>query len=237
MTDENAEGCIACGWTSKQQRQCCYSSHVKLIYGAHNRGVWSIGSDLILKERPDEGPKLEVKALSQLIAHKDIPVPKVLRDWVDDNHRYFILEERVDGQMLEEAWPFLSTSQKALIADQVAEATISSESKRNLKKRFPPCEPYVLTHCDLNAGNIMVKDGKLVGILDWEYAAYYPVWYEYVSASWGLTEMDAEWKTLLRERLDAYGDAKEFWTYLCHLRQYPNIDGEGREILEKLPSD
>lgn len=37
----------------------------------------------------------------------------------------------------------------------------------------------------------MVKDGKLVGILDWEYAAYYPIWYEYVSASWGLTEMDA----------------------------------------------
>ncbi|KAB8202489.1 kinase-like protein [Aspergillus parasiticus] len=262
MTDENAEGCIACGWTSKQQRQCCYSSHVKLIYGAHNRGVWSIGSDLILKERPDEGPKLEVKALSQLIAHKDIPVPKVLRDWVDDNHRYFILEERVDGQTLEEAWPSLSTSQKALIADQVAEVrnqlknitspsiqsvdqgpcpfhsdielwnaialTLHDPPRRqfplkaleNLKKRFPPCEPYVLTHCDLNVGNIMVKDGKL-----------------YVSASSGLTEMDAEWKTLLRERLDAYGDAEEFWTYLCHLRQYPNIDGEGREILEKLPSD
>ncbi|KAK6822073.1 hypothetical protein RU639_006670 [Aspergillus parasiticus] len=67
----------------------------------------------------------------------------------------------------------------------------------------------------------MVKDGKLVGILDWEYA---------------VTTL-SEWKTLLRERLDAYGDAEEFWTYLCHLRQYPNIDGEGREILEKLPSD
>ncbi|KAE8345925.1 hypothetical protein BDV24DRAFT_148025 [Aspergillus arachidicola] len=247
MTDENADGCIACGWTSKQQRQCCYSSHVKLIYGAHNRGVWSIGSDLILKERPDEGPKLEVKALSQLLANKDIPVPKVLRDWVDDNHRYFILEERVDGQTLEETWPSLSTSQKALITDQVAEVrnqlkNITSPSiQSNLKMRFPSCEPYVLTHCDLNVGSIMVKDGKLVGSLDWEYAAYYPIWYEYVSASSGLTEMDAEWKTHLRERLDAYGDAygdaKEFWTYLCHLRHYPNIDGEGREILEKLPSD
>ncbi|KAK6822072.1 hypothetical protein RU639_006671 [Aspergillus parasiticus] len=147
MTDENAEGCIACGWTSKQQRQCCYSSHVKLIYGAHNRGVWSIGSDLILKERPDEGPKLEVKALSQLIAHKDIPVPKVLRDWVDDNHRYFILEERVDGQTLEEAWPSLSTSQKALIADQVAEVrnqlkNITSPSIQSVDQG--PCIPGLL---------------------------------------------------------------------------------------------
>lgn len=44
----------------------------------------------------------------------------------------------------------------------------------------------------------MVKDGELVGILNWEYAAYYPIWYEYVSASWGFTEMDVEWKRLLR---------------------------------------
>lgn len=92
MTDENAEGCIACGWTSKQQRQCCSSSHVKLIYGAHNRGVWSIGSDLVLKKRPDEGPKIEVQTLNQLTAHKDIPVPKVLYKWVDHDQRYFILE-------------------------------------------------------------------------------------------------------------------------------------------------
>jgi aminoglycoside phosphotransferase (APT) family kinase protein len=45
----------------------------------------------------------------------------------------------------------------------------------NLRKRMPRCEPYVLTHCDHNLGNIMVQDGQLVGILDWEYAAYYLV--------------------------------------------------------------
>ncbi|KAB8270316.1 kinase-like protein [Aspergillus minisclerotigenes] len=240
----------------------------------------------------DEGPKIEVQTLNQLTAHKDIPVPKVLYEWVGHDQRYFILEERVDGQTLEEAWPSLSASQKAHIADEVAEIRnqlkyITSPSIRsvdqgpcfpgllffdleprgpfhsdielwnaialtlhdppgkqfplhvleNLKKRFPLCEPYVLTHCDLNVGNIMVKDGKLVGILDWEYAAYYPIWYEYVSASWGLTEMDAEWKALLREHLDAHGDTMEFWTYLYHLRQYPDLDDKARGILEKLSSD
>lgn len=89
----------------------------------------------------------------------------------------------------------------------------------------------------MNLGNVIVKDGKLVGILDWEYAAYYRIWYEYVSASWGLTEMDAEWKALLRERLDVHGDAMEFLTYLCHLRQYPDLDDKGRGILEKLSLD
>ena len=61
----------------------------------------------------------------------------------------------------------------------------------NLKERLPRSEPYVLTHCDLNLGNIIVQDGSLAGILDWEFAAYYPIWYEYVSASWGWTEEDA----------------------------------------------
>lgn len=37
----------------------------------------------------------------------------------------------------------------------------------NRKKRLPKCEPWVLTHCDLNLGNIMVNNGELTGILDW----------------------------------------------------------------------
>lgn len=38
--------------------------------------------------------------------------------------------------------------------------------------------------------NIIVKDGQMVSILDWEYAAFLPVWYEYVAASFGFTVMD-----------------------------------------------
>lgn len=103
-----------------------------------------------------------------------------------------------------------------------------------MKKRLPKCEPYVLTHCDLNLSNIMVKDGELTGILDWEYAAYFPIWYEYVSASWVFTEMDAEWKRLLQQHLDVHEDAKDFWMDLYHLRQYPDLDKKGQEALKRL---
>jgi aminoglycoside phosphotransferase (APT) family kinase protein len=107
-----------------------------------------------------------------------------------------------------------------------------------LKKRLPKCAPYVLTHCDLNLGNVIVKDGQFVGLLDWELAAYYPIWYEYVSASWGWTEEDAEWKKLLLERFDAHGDghgdAKDFWTDLRQVRKYPDLDEKGQEVLERL---
>ncbi|KAJ5172338.1 hypothetical protein N7492_004931 [Penicillium capsulatum] len=105
-----------------------------------------------------------------------------------------------------------------------------------LKKRLPKCEPYMLTHCDLDLGNIMAQDGKVAGILDWEYAAFFPIWYEYISASFGCTEMDVERKKLLRERWDAHGDAHEmakgFWVDMCNLRQYPNLDEKGRETSE-----
>ena len=85
-----------------KQKRCCCSSHVKLIYGAHNRGVWSIFSGFILKGRPNEGPNIGVKTLKYLANHTEIPVPKVLHDWVDREGRYFTLEERIDGQALEE---------------------------------------------------------------------------------------------------------------------------------------
>lgn len=147
MAEEPAKSCIACGWTSDKQKRCCYSSHVKLFYGAHNRGVWSIGSDFILKERPNEGPNIGVKTLKYLANHSNIPVSKVLHDWVDREGRYFTLEERVDGQTLEEAWPSLSESQKTDIADQVVGVrkqlqSVTSASIQSVDQS--PCYPGLL---------------------------------------------------------------------------------------------
>ncbi|KAL2871673.1 aminoglycoside phosphotransferase family protein [Aspergillus lucknowensis] len=230
--------------------------------------------NVILKDRPDEGPKakVEVKTLDYIATHTNIPVSRVIRDWVDRDGRYFVLNARVRGQTLEEAWNSLSESQKVDVADQVCVdqspcypgllffeleprgpfhsdqelwdalavnlRQLPEQVLGNLKKRLPKCEPYVLTHCDLNLGNIMVRDGKVVGILYWEYAAFFPIWYDHASASFGFTDTDVERKRLLRERLRVHGeaheDAKALWTDMCNLRQYPNLDEKGQETLEKL---
>ena len=296
MTEESPKVCIACGWTPEFQNQCMYSSHVKIFYGASQRGVWSIGSDVILKERPDKGPKTEVITSKFLESHPGIPAPKILRDWVDGDGQYFVLTERMQGQTLEEAWSSLSDSQKTAIADQVVEVrsrlrSITSPSIQRvdgsaaypgllfsdlephgpfhsdselwdalvislqispdktppqraleiLKKRMPKCQPYVLTHCDLNLGNIIVKDGTLVGILDWEYAAYLPVWCEYVSASWGWTEDDFQWKKLLQARMNHHGDGHEdataFWKDLRLLKKCSNFNEKEQEAFDRLCSD
>lgn len=285
--------CTACGWSAEKQKQCHYSSHVKVFYGASHRGVWAIGSDIILKDRPDGPPKTEVKTLEFLAHHTRISVPNVLREWVDSENRYMILMERVKGQTLEDAWSTLSETEKETIADQVAEAlkqlrSFESTNMRdidqgpiysgwlfgdpekpfgpfsfdselwdslrhrfhqppmkvfpehaleNLRKRLPDCRPYVLTHGDLNSGNIVVENGKLAGILDWEYAGYFPVWWEYVTLHIGFSEADAEWKKLLRQRVEPHDDGKQFWSDLFSLHNYPNLNEAGQKLLKELSSD
>ncbi|KAJ5404008.1 hypothetical protein N7509_003879 [Penicillium cosmopolitanum] len=110
----------------------------EIFYGASTRGVWSIGSDVILKDRPDEGPKarVEVKTLNYLATHTDIPIPKVLRDWVDRDGRYFVLNERIGGQKLEEAWNSLSERQKIDVADQVVKVRKQLRSVPPMLSRY-----------------------------------------------------------------------------------------------------
>ncbi|KAF7959547.1 hypothetical protein EAE96_001163 [Botrytis aclada] len=56
--------------------------------------------------------------------------------------------------------------------------------KVNITKEEYPVKgpPYVLTHGDLDASNIMVKDRHVCGIIDWETSGYLPEWWEAVAA-------------------------------------------------------
>lgn len=56
--------------------------------------------------------------------------------------------------------------------------------------------PIVFTHGDIAARNIMVRDGRIVALLDWEFAGWYPEYWEYVFALRGLDNID--WETLGR---------------------------------------
>ena len=68
---------------------------------------------------------------------------------------------------------------------------VIEEKFQELKKNFPKSEPYVLTHGDLNFSNIIVKDGKIEAIIDWEHAGYMPWWAErWISLLHGNDAMD-----------------------------------------------
>lgn len=54
--------------------------------------------------------------------------------------------------------------------------------------------PIVFTHGDIAARNIMIWDGRIIAILDWELAGWYPEYWDYVYAMQGLDKLD--WETL-----------------------------------------
>ncbi|CBX97088.1 hypothetical protein IAQ61_007969 [Plenodomus lingam] len=111
-----------------------------------------------------------------------INVGKTKEEWMKNMEEE--LREGISRQLL--------TKDKAVIEARLQEIT----------HNFPDGAPYVLSHCDLNLGNILVHDGKVVAIIDWETAGYLPWWVEiftsyYRSLSHADDELfDMVWKEL-----------------------------------------
>lgn len=80
---------------------------------------------------------------------------------------------------------------------------------RILRRKMPPATPYTFTHGDLSLGNIMVKDGKVTGIIDRERSGYFPRWWEFVCTLPAEDEDDTEWKALLREYIEPHSEAAD----------------------------
>jgi aminoglycoside phosphotransferase (APT) family kinase protein len=55
----------------------------------------------------------------------------------------------------------------------------------------------VLTHCDLAPRNILVQDGKIQGLVDWEDSGWYPEYWEYVK--FFQRPADKDWKLYAQE--------------------------------------
>ncbi|KAB8221150.1 kinase-like domain-containing protein [Aspergillus novoparasiticus] len=255
--------CSACSWSPPRQEECRYNSHVKLFYGVSNRGVWSLGTNLILKERSIEPPNFESLNIRFLTERTSIPIPKVFGEWQEDNGTCFLLTKRIQGSALSEAWPTMSETDKERVAKQTAEyvtqlrelqsnqlaslggqqlysafrfpngygigrgpfssddelwaemssslSNVLEEIRSQLRQRMPSAAPYTFTHGDLTNVNIVVHNGNLSGILDWESSGYFPVWWEFTATGIGLGQDDKEWKELLRKYLPDHTEARSFW--------------------------
>ena len=69
--------------------------------------------------------------------------------------------------------------------------------------RLQDCRDYsaVVTHGDLSSSNIIVKNDRIVGIIDWESAAWYPDYWELTSA-WNVNHTDEFWRPEIEKILD-----------------------------------
>jgi len=61
----------------------------------------------------------------------------------------------------------------------------------------------VLTHGDLSSFNILIRDSKVVGIIDWETAGWLPYYWEYTTA-WHANPQNLFWQKEVGNFLDPY---------------------------------
>lgn len=70
-----------------------------------------------------------------------------------------------------------------------------------MRRQDGPWPQPCFTHGDLNPFDILVRDGKVVGLIDWEFSGWYPRYWEYTSAWFGNVTR-TEWQGLLHKILD-----------------------------------
>lgn len=55
---------------------------------------------------------------------------------------------------------------------------VPEKAKLRLQARMPSSTPFTFAHGDVANVNIMVNNGLLSGIIDWEAAGYFSVWWD-----------------------------------------------------------
>ncbi|KAL7759201.1 hypothetical protein ACKLNR_011628 [Fusarium oxysporum f. sp. zingiberi] len=97
--------------------------------------------------------------------------------------------------------------------------------------------PIVFTHGDISSRNIMIRDGRIVAILDWEWAGWYPVYWDYVFALRGLDNVD--WRTLgshvptlFDERITARQRSGRHDIDRIKFMTFPNFDSPSVDMID-----
>jgi aminoglycoside phosphotransferase (APT) family kinase protein len=79
----------------------------------------------------------------------------------------------------------------------------------------------------MHTHNILIRDGHVVGILDWEMAGWYPEYWEWCKALWAEKSWEMEgWCTSLKEFLQPYNyEYAVHPTFLCRVLRIFSLTG------------
>ncbi|OAX84433.1 hypothetical protein ACJ72_01211 [Emergomyces africanus] len=80
--------------------------------------------------------------------------------------------------------PFNSTTE---FTDDITQFVFNLEqhkSQQPIAKLYEKDDDVCFTHSDLHLSNIIVRDGRLFGLIDWENAGFKPEYWEFVRALW-----------------------------------------------------
>ncbi|KAM3422441.1 hypothetical protein BST61_g2789 [Cercospora zeina] len=195
-----------------------------------------------------EEPELE--ALRFAAANTNIPVPRLYRMHRLNDQLALEMEFLSGCATLQDCWRNYTIQQKQAVVDEIGvfikqlrkleppdPQRISSTSGgacRDIRvgtvRRFGPFADSAafhricFTHGDLAAINIFVRDAKVVAIIDWECAGWYPEYWEYTKAHYNSVYLP-EFYEMLRQRVDRYDGELEAERVLWQRMNQPLDDG------------
>lgn len=77
----------------------------------------------------------------------------------------------------------------------------------------------VFTHADLNMRNVLMHNGRLSGIVDWENSGWFPEYWDYTKAHF-ITKLKTRWLMIVDEVFRRFGNfeselatERQFWEY------------------------
>lgn len=196
MSDAVEEGCIATTFERKYYQRGPVFIKRSLRPREYRTGHRGIHIPPLGKQRL----KNEAESLQFVRQHTDIPVPTVLCHFLDDD-AFYIITEFVDGIIM----AHLSDQQKPIVCEELERhiATLNTLRSSQLggpsRIVVPPyrvlklaeserwnlqpsaSDDYPFCHNDLSQQNVIVdpKSLKIKAIIDWEYAGFFPSYFDY----------------------------------------------------------
>jgi hypothetical protein len=118
------ELCWFCGWTTLDQVSTSYISRIRYITSQNNRGIWALGSQLLIKDVPNDGysPGNDYVTQKLLSSQPGFSIPLISRLELlsqPTDKTYLLLMSRDEGQPLSRIWRSLSTDQRSNIRKQL----------------------------------------------------------------------------------------------------------------------
>ncbi|RAQ47311.1 hypothetical protein AFGD_008748 [Aspergillus flavus] len=110
-----------------------------------------------------------------------------------------LYDHRVGGEF----GPFAETSD--FISYLIPEHT-SSETRNAITPVLSRPYRSFFSHADLHSTNILISQGRLSGIVDWECAGYFPEYWEFTKAIFGIINNEALEKIMRNSFDEDYGD-------------------------------
>ncbi|PLB47592.1 hypothetical protein P170DRAFT_456429 [Aspergillus steynii IBT 23096] len=200
-------------------------------------------------------PRSELAALKFVAEHTTVPVPRIFNSHLYDGI-FYIEMGYVRGMNLEEAWyyegifasaeldsvldhrvgshpfgPFTSHEAfhsciRAAVPIENCSEVIGTEVTKCHSRHYQSC----FTHADIAPRNIMVDNGKVSAIVDWQFGGWYPEYWEYTKAHYAQIDRP-EWFNRLENAMERYDDELNAERILWSRLDEPQLLLRGKEHL------